>query len=240
MFVYRPQHDGMIQPLALEEGLSVVDFGCGPGFVAMEFARRVGSSGRVFGLDINRRFIERATERVKEAGLTNIDFIHLAEEAIPLADASVDRLFCKNVLEYVPDALATLAEHFRVLAAGGRIQLVDSDWGFVVVEPWGKQATGEFFDAASGAFKEPYIGRKLYALLGKAGFEDIEVRVSAGADVVGGGMSVLTNMVSYIRRFETLPAAKLEDLMATLEVAVGSKQYMFVLPQFIVTGTKPA
>ncbi|MFT4714297.1 MAG: ubiquinone/menaquinone biosynthesis C-methylase UbiE [Candidatus Azotimanducaceae bacterium] len=49
MFVFRPQHEALLKPLQLEAGLSIADYGCGPGFLAMELARRVGATGRVFG-----------------------------------------------------------------------------------------------------------------------------------------------------------------------------------------------
>lgn len=238
MLVYRPQHDAMIAPLGIEPGHTVVDFGCGPGFVAAEFARRVGERGKVYGLDINAEFVDRATQRARQAQLSNIEYVHLPDDDVPLPDASVDRLFCKNVLEYVPDAAATIAEQHRLLKPGGRIQLMDSDWGFVIVEPWGKAVTDEFFAAAGGAFKEPFIGRKLYSLLSDAGFEDIEVRVAASPDVAGGGMPILVNMVSYIEAFDAMPTARIEELMSALRDAIDRRQYLFVLPQFIVTGVK--
>lgn len=239
MLVYRPQHEAMIAPLGIEPGHTVVDFGCGPGFVAEEFARRVGEHGKVFGLDINAQFVDRATIRARESHLSNIEYVHLPDDAVPLPDASADRLFCKNVLEYVPDAAATIAEQYRLLKPGGRIQLMDSDWGFVIVEPWGKAITDEFFKAAGGAFKEPLIGRKLYGLVCDAGFDSVEVRVAASPDTVGGGMPILVNMVSYIEAFGAMPTARTEELMSALRDAIDRRQFLFVLPQFIVTGVKP-
>lgn len=239
MLVYRPQHEPMIAPLGIVAGHTVVDFGCGPGFVAMEFARRVGPAGKVFGLDINAQFVERATARAAQAQLTNLEFVYLPDDKVPLAGDSVDRLFCKNVLEYVPDAAATIAQQFELLKPGGRIQLMDSDWGFVIVEPWGKQVTDEFFEAAGGAFKEPYIGRRLYGLLNDAGFDNVEVRMAASPDVAGGGMSVLVNMVSYIRTFNAMTESRLDGLMDELQAAIADGRYLFVLPQFIATGEKP-
>ena len=240
MFVYRPHHEGMIQPLGLEEGQVVVDFGCGPGFVTMEFARRVGPRGKAFGVDPNAQFVQRATARAMEASISNIEFIHVQGDRVPLDENSADRLFCKNVLEYVPDASQTLAEHYRLLKSGGKVLIVDSDWGFVAVEPWGRARTDEFFGAASGAFREPYIGRKLYGLLADAGFEDITIQVITAADTVGAIMPVVANMVSYIRHLDTMPASRVDAMTAELESAIQRKRYLFLLPQFLATATKPA
>lgn len=239
MFVYRPTHDPMLAPLGVEPGHTVIDYGCGPGFLAMEFARRVGDQGKAFGLDINSQFLSRATSRAREAGLSNLSFVELTEDGASLPDSVADRLFCKNVLEYVPDALTTLTEQRRLLKPGGRIEIVDSDWGFVIVEPWGESLTREFFAAAAPAFREPHIGRKLFGLLQAAGFHDVNVQVSALPDPVGGTLAVVRNMASYIETFNTMPTEVVTGHLARLEQAVERGEYLFILPQFIVTATNP-
>ncbi len=237
MFVFREQQEPLITPLELTEGLTVADYGCGPGFMAMEFARRVGPSGRIYGFDINEQFISRAQNRAIEAGLDNLSFQQL--DGLQITPATFDRVFCKNVLEYVPDVQVTLKEQFNMLKPGGRLQLIDSDWGFVIVEPWGNTATREFFDAAAPAFKEPNIGRKLYGHLREAGFADIRVQVSSSVDTVGGTMSVIRNMASYIETFDSLPATVVEQQIKQLELAIEEKQFLFILPQFLVTAVRP-
>ena len=111
--------------------------------------------------------------------------------------------------------------------------------GFVLVEPWGKTRTDDFFKAASAAFSEPQIGRKLPGALTAAGFTGIEVRMIAGVDLKGWGLNVLTNMVSYIRQFNTKSESELTAMMAELETAIEEGKFMFVLPQFLVTAKKP-
>lgn len=238
MFVFRPQHEVLLKPLELETGLKVIDYGCGPGFLAMELARRVGDTGRVYGFDINADFVHRASGRSQEAKLNQLEFSQLSGVTMPLADDSVDRLICKNVLEYVPDCVQTLAEQRRVLKPGGIIEIIDSDWGFVLVEPWGKPRTDAFFDAARGAFNEFHIGRKLKGLLSAVGFNSVEVRISASADTTGGGLNVITNMASYARKFNTISDEALVKMIAELKEAIEVGDYLFVLPQFIVTGVK--
>ena len=61
----------------------------------------------------------------------------------------------------------------------------------------------------------------------------------AGVDLSGWGLNVLTNMVSYIRQFQTRPESELSAMMQELEAAVDSGDYMFILPQFLVTAKKP-
>ena len=240
MFQWRDGHAEMLAPLDLRAGSRVLDYGCGPGAVALGMAGLVGPGGCAYGVDLNARFVADATGRAE--GVANVSY-HLLEDGpegrIPLPDGAVDRLLCKNVLEYVPDVRATLAEFRRVLEPGGRALLIDSDWGFVVVEPWGRANTERFFKAASPAFKTPEIGRALRSELLAARFEDVEVRIQAGADTTGGSLAVLRNMASYAGAFDQIPAAEIARLLAEAEAAVNDDRYLFSLPQFVVTGRRP-
>lgn len=237
MFEWRQGSEALLAPAALAPGLRVLDFGAGPGFMALAIADMVSESGEVHGVDINARFVADATARARGRG--NVTFHHVQGAAIPLPAAAVDRVICKNVLEYVPDVGATLAELRRVLAPGGRIHIVDSDWGFVVVEPWGKDATERFFDAAAIAFKEPHIGRKAAGLLSNQGFKDVEVRILANADRDGRALPVLRNMRSYIAAGGAMPQEEADTLLTMAERGVQTGAYLFALPQFLVTGNKP-
>jgi hypothetical protein len=148
-------------------------------------------------------------------------------------------VICKNVLEYVPDLDATLRELRRLQPEGALLHAIDSDWSLVVVEPWAPEVVVEFFRAAAPAFREPNIGRKLRATLLRAGYRDVQVAVQPVVDTTGLTQVLLQNMVSYIRQFETLPLERVEELMAEVRGAVEAGEYLFVLPQFLVTGSAP-
>ncbi|MCZ6887783.1 MAG: methyltransferase domain-containing protein [Gammaproteobacteria bacterium] len=238
MFQWRDTHAALLAPADILPGHTVLDFGCGPGFMSLALADMVGESGHVHGADINARFVADSTKRA--AGRANVEFHHLTGAGVPLPDAHVDRVLCKNVLEYVPNAAATLKELYRVVVPGGKIHATDSDWGFVLVEPWGKEGTERFFTAAAPAFKEPFIGRKLLGLLRGAGCDEVSVRMAAFADQGASGFpSVLTNMRSYIAAFDTMPADEADAMITEVERAIEAGTYLFCLPQFLVTGTKP-
>jgi len=240
MFEWHPEQSAMLDPADIHPGHRIVDFGCGPGFLSLALTDLVGATGHVYGLDINAEFVNRSTARAAENNRQEmVTFLQLTEDALPLENSSVDRVICKNVLEYVPDLEATLGELKRVLKPGGKILVIDSDWGFVVVEPWSADRVKRFFNAASAAFREPNIGRKLPAALKRAGFEDIEVAVSPFIDRQGGGMAVLNNMTGYIRTFSTMEPAELQAMWEELEQGVSTGDYLFILPQFSVTGIQP-
>lgn len=233
MFEWPEGSAALLADADLRPGHRVLDFGAGPGFMALGMANMVGERGQVHGVDINARFVADATARA--ADRPNVEFHHVLDGGVPLPDGTVDRAIAKNVLEYVPSASATLAELKRVLAPGGRIHLIDSDWGLAVVEPWGKADTERFFGAAAVAFKEPHIGRKLGGLLAREGFRNVAVRIRAHADQAGDALPLLRNMCGYIDAGGAMAVADAEAMLAEAEAAVETGQYLFALPQFVVT-----
>ncbi len=233
MFVWHDAQRALLAPADIEAGHRVLDVGAGPGFFASGLAELVGSTGQVDGVDINARFVSDANERFSDRA--NLAFHHLADHVLPFEAASFDRVVCKNVLEYVPDLDATLAELKRVLKPGGRVHVIDSDWGFVVVQPWPKATVDRFFAAAAPAFKSPYIGREIAGRLTEHGFTDVRVKLSPFVDQAGRGLHVLRNMAGYIDTFSTLPREEVEALLAQVETALEEQRFLFVLPQFLVT-----
>lgn len=233
MFVWHDAQRLLVENAEIGEGHTVVDLGAGPGFFASGLAQLVGPSGVVNGVDINVEFVASAQARF--ADQSNMAFHHVTDHTLPFVDGEIDRVICKNVLEYVPDLDATLGEIFRVTKSGGRAHVIDSDWGFVVVEPWSKETIDEFFRAASPAFKEPYIGRRVAGALKTAGFDRVQVKLSPFVDQTGRGLHVLRNMASYIETFNTMPKQKVDDLLGEVEKSLEEERFLFVLPQFLVT-----
>lgn len=96
-------------------GERVLELGPGPGMFTVDAAQRVGPEGRLIAVDIQPKMIARVEQRVREAGLTNVE-THVADAChLPLDDASVDRAFLVTVLPEIPDQDRALAELRRVL-----------------------------------------------------------------------------------------------------------------------------
>lgn len=232
--------EGRLAPLGAREGETILDFGCGPGYVSVELARLVGARGRVHAVDVNAAFVARARQVAAEAGLADrITHHHVLDERLPLADASVDRAYCKNVLEYVPDLAHTLAEVVRVLRPGGTLVASDSDFGFVVVEPLSAAEVAELFEAAAPAFREPNVGRKLRNAFRRAGLESVAVDIAVTPDERGNLRSVLENMFGYATRFGRMSDVRADQLRARLDAAIAGGDFFMALPQWWVRGVKP-
>jgi ubiquinone/menaquinone biosynthesis C-methylase UbiE len=238
MFRWRPEMDPLIAAADVAAGQTVLDYGCGPGWLAIELARRVGPTGRVHAVDVNEEMIARGRRHAAEEGVAErVTFHRMVGDRVPLEEHAVDRVITKNVLEYVPDLAATLVDLRRVLRPGGRLHVVDSDWGMLAVEPLGAERIAELFDAASVAYRTPLIGRKLYGGLRAAGFTDVRVAVVASADTRGHFSPIVFNMASYARASGRMDSAKIDALLADLKTALADGSYLLVLPQFLVTGT---
>src|SRR4029079_10171998 len=104
----------------LREGDTVLDLGSGGGIDVLLSAKRVGSSGKVYGLDMTEEMLELARDNQKRAGATNVEFLRGQIEAIPVRDASVHVIISNCVITLSADKDAVLREAFRVLRAGGR------------------------------------------------------------------------------------------------------------------------
>ena len=241
ILAYHPAMEPLLRPLDLRAGLRVLDVGSGPGHTSLELARRVAPNGKVTGVDINAEFIERSSARARDAKLT-AEFWQTAFPPLPFPDASFDRVWCKNVLEYVDSAADTVAEMARVTAPGGVVVAVDSDWDMLALDigPAARELTDRILAASKGiAIKEPQIGRQLYRLFRAAGLTEVKVEIHAGADTVGRSLPMLkASFARYARDSGKIADAEVKRWFVEIDSSVASGSFLFVLPQFVVRGVR--
>jgi arsenite methyltransferase len=156
--------------LALEPGQIVLDLGSGGGIDALLSAKRVGPSGKVYGLDMTDEMLALARENQRKAGATNVEFLRGTIEAIPLPDNSVDVIISNCVINLSSDKDRVLREAFRVLKPGGRFAVSDVIIrGDVPAEI--RRSMELWVGCVAGAMEETEYATRL----GAAGFVDIDV-----------------------------------------------------------------
>jgi arsenite methyltransferase len=119
---------GVGNPLDLGEvgpGQTVLDLGSGAGLDSLLAARRVGSTGKVVGVDMCDEMIAKARHNAALLGLKNVEFENVGIEKLPQPDGSVDVVISNGVFNLCPDKPRVLAEAFRVLRPGGQLQMAD-------------------------------------------------------------------------------------------------------------------
>jgi SAM-dependent methyltransferase len=154
----------------LQAGQTVLDLGSGGGIDVLLSAKRVGPTGKAYGLDMTDEMLALARENQRQAGAANVEFLKGTIEAIPLPDNSVDVIISNCVINLSSDKDAVLREAFRVLKPGGRFAVSD-----VVVRgavPADMRRSMELWvGCIAGALEETEYANKLRA----AGFADVEV-----------------------------------------------------------------
>ena len=157
----------------LQPGEVVLDLGSGGGIDVILSAKRVGPTGKAYGLDMTEEMLALARENQKKAGVENVEFLRGAIENVPLADNSVDVIISNCVINLSGDKDRVLAEAFRVLKPGGRFAVSD-----VVVRgevPADIRKSMELWvGCIAGALEENEYREKL----ARTGFESVDVEVT--------------------------------------------------------------
>jgi arsenite methyltransferase len=154
---------------AIREGDTVLDVGSGSGTDALICARLVGPRGRVYALDMTPDMRAKLQANAGAAGLDNVEVLAGEAESIPLPDASVDAVTTNGVLNLVPDKARAIAEIYRVLKPGGRLQIADIALARQVAERY-RQDPQMWAECVVGAVEE----ERYLDMLRKVGFENVE------------------------------------------------------------------
>src|SRR3954452_8819594 len=151
----------------LNEGETVLDLGSGGGIDVLLSAKRVGPTGKAYGLDMTDEMLALALDNKAKAGATNVEFLKGHIESIPLPSSTVDVIISNCVINLSGDKRRVLAEAFRVLRPGGRFAVSDVIVREGLPEPV-KASMPLWTGCVAGALEE----REFINLLTEVGFEN--------------------------------------------------------------------
>ena len=154
----------------LNTGETVLDLGSGGGIDVLLSARRVGPSGKAYGLDMTDEMLALARENQRKAGIENVEFLKGEIENIPLPDNSVDVVISNCVINLSADKDRVLRETFRVLKPGGRFAVSD-----VVVRGDVPEQVRRSMEMWVGCIAGALQDREYIGKLAKAGFDGIDI-----------------------------------------------------------------
>lgn len=165
----------MLEQLALRRGMHVLELGCGAGDDVRAFGRRVGSGGRVLGIDQSPSMVDEAARRSRGRNLP-VEFQVGDALALDLPAETFDRVRIERLLMHVDgDPATVLRESARVLRTGGRIVVFDFDWDALVIEGADRELTRRIVRSYADAIRNGWVGRALPRLLTEAGFTSVSI-----------------------------------------------------------------
>lgn len=186
--VWRPVTDAFLDRLAIAPGSRVLDAGSGPGFVALDLARRVGPGGRVVAVDASPRWEQHLREVALARGLPVIEARHADLEVAELEPETYDFVFCRWVLSFVRDPRALVRRFTAALRPGGVLAIEDYNHEGISIFPRSQgfeavvRATRAWYRQGGG---DTWVAGRLPANVRAAGLEQVHF----AANVLAGGPS---------------------------------------------------
>jgi arsenite methyltransferase len=226
------------EALDARPGERVLDAGCGPGFYSRELLDRVGPDGSVTGVDLSPQMLASAKRRCEGHG--NVRFEVGDATALPVESGSFDRALSVQVLEYVEDIPAALAELHRALRPGGRVVIWDVDWATVSWHSEHPERMARMLSAWDEHLAHPSLPRTLRASLRAAGFDDIRMEGHAFATDELTMESYGGATLPVIERYVVGQGAPEVAEWAAEQRELGERgEYYFACTQFCFSGTRP-
>lgn len=236
----------LLDRLGNMNGWTAVDVGCGSGDVSFDLARRVGSQGRVIGLDMDEAQLAIVTAEAQERALRNIIF-QAADVRMPWPISAADLVYTRFVLTHLPDPLTALRHACAALKPGGIFVAEDVDMAGHTCHP-PSPAFGFYYDCYLKSARlrggDPFIGLDLDLLFRKAGFVDVQTTLVQpfGRE---GDVKFIPELTMAVMRDGLVSVGiatqhEIDEAISELEALRKSTEVVFFMPRiFQVSGKRP-
>jgi ubiquinone/menaquinone biosynthesis C-methylase UbiE len=229
------------EALAATPGERVLDVGCGPGFYCAELVDEVGPDGSVVGVDASRQMLALAARRCQGHG--NVVLSEGDTSSLPVDESSFDAALCVQVLEYVPDFRAGLAELFRAVRPGGRVVVWDVDWASVSWHSLEQARMEEVLRVWDEHLAHASLPRVLAPAMRSAGFQQVEMRAysfaSAEFDPETYGAALVPVISGFVAGRRNITVGEADAWAAEQHELGERREYYFACTQFCFTAKRP-
>jgi SAM-dependent methyltransferase len=238
---YRRRRALVLDAQAAQGGQRILDVGCGSGYYVGELLELVGPQGALTGVDAAPAMLAIAAKRVE--GHANVALHESDVTRLPVPDAAFDAALSVQVLEYVADVPAALAEMHRALRPGGRVVLWDVDWATVSWRTQDPARMRRMLEAWDRHLTHPSLPQTLAPQLRDAGFEDVTIEGHAFAtgqrdpETYGGALADL--LPQYAVTQGGLDADDAEAWKAEQAELAARGEFFFACIQFCFAARKP-
>ncbi len=229
-----------MEALSVQRGETVLDVGCGSGFLTMELARAVGDTGSVLALDISEKMVQAARERchglsqvcIREGDVTNLG----------LPAGSFDVVTCTQVLLYVAEVEEALGQMVEALRSGGRLAILETDWRGVVLNSRHSELTDTIYRAWDEAVPSPNLPTQLLPLLRMIGLKKVQVTaiplLNTKYDPGSFSVSTLESFANNAVKKGRITEDQARQWRAGLETTGQDDTYFFCVNRFLFVGYK--
>lgn len=225
--------------LAPQPGELAVDVGSGTGSEVLQLAELVGADGRAVGVEPHDGLRAEAESRAEASG-SRAEFVDAVAGALPFEDGTVDVLRCERVFQHLADPQGAAREFARVLAPGGRVAILDSDWATAVTAQGDPDVVDRVNRTMWARAANPFAGRHLRAQLRRTGLE-VEPDIGSAALIVTDDLAMLMLSTGLDAALEAAAITPQEADALRLEMtsAIAVGEAFLSVTMFAVIATKP-
>jgi len=229
-----------LEAMALRTGESVLDIGCGPGYLTADIAHAIGVRGRIVAIDTSQPMLDIARSRC--AAYPQVE-LKLADAArLPCEDASIDAAAAVQVYLFVDELDAAVRELARVLRPGARAVIVDTDWDSVVWHSSDPARMQRMLDVWTQRYTDAHVARRFPGALDRAGLTVEHVDAIPIVELAPSESSYSGSQVSELARYvagkEGIDADEAAAWSQDQHEMAARHEYFFALNRYIFVARK--